>query len=134
MASAYLRVNVAMQQIENHALRTEQDLRVVANHGQHLAGMHAHAVEDLRMAHNLETCMRLRARIEAGVDLKKARNGAEAGHHQVLAGDDRGGGAQAGIDGQMRGGIARSLVLQQGLLQQCVDAMAFPVHSSASSC
>jgi hypothetical protein len=28
----------------------------------------------------------------------------------------------------MGGGVADSLVFYQGLLQQCVDAVAFPVH------
>ena len=40
-------------------------------------------------------------RIEAGVDLKEARDGAEAGDDQLFAGDDGACGAQVGIDGEM---------------------------------
>ena len=78
--------------------------------------------------------------VEAGKDLKKARHRAQAGNHQLLAGDDRGCGAQVGIDGQVGGGVAGGLVFHQGLLQQCVDAAALPVHfavpfgNTASSC
>ena len=106
----------------------------MANDGQHLAGMHAHAVEDFGMADDLEAGLRLRARIETRVNLKEARNGAEAGDDQIFAGDDGAGGAQAGIDGEMRGRVARGLVLIEGLLQQCFDTVALPVHNSASSC
>ena len=106
----------------------------MANDSQHLAGMHAHAVENFGMADDLEAVVRLGARIETRVNLKEARNGAEAGDHQIFAGNDRCGGAQAGIDDQMRGGVARRLVLLEGLLQQCFDTVALPVHNSASSC
>jgi hypothetical protein len=48
-----------LQQVEDDALATEQDARVVANDGQHLAGMDAHAVEDFRMADDFKAGLRL---------------------------------------------------------------------------
>ena len=60
--------------------------------------------------------------IEAGEDLKEARHGAEAGDDHLLPGEDGGGGAQVGVDGEVGGGVAGGLVFHQGLLQQCVDA------------
>ena len=53
--------------------------------------------------------------------------------HELFAGDDGPGRAEIGIDGEMGGGVARSLVLKQGLLQQRVDAVALPIHKAASS-
>ncbi len=106
-----------LEQVENDALATEQHARVVANDGEHLAGVDADAVEDFRMADDFKAGLRLGALVEAGVDLKEARNGAEAGDDQLFAGDDGAGGEEIGIDGEMRGGVARGLVLLQGLLQ-----------------
>ncbi len=106
----------------------------MADDGQHLAGMRAHAVEHFRMADDLKTVVRLGALVEAGKDLKEARDGAQPGDDQLLAGNDGASGAQIGIDGEMGGGVADSLVFYQGLLQQCVDAVALPVHKTVVSC
>ena len=122
-----------LEQVENDALATEQDAGIVANDGDDLAGVDADAVEDFGMADDLEAGLRLGAGIEAGIDLKEARDGAEAGDDQLFAGDDGAGGAEIGIDGEMRGGVAGGLVLDEGLLQQCVDAVALPVHNAAIS-
>ncbi len=93
-----------LQKIEDHALATEQHARIVADDGQHLAGMRAHAVEDFGMADDFKAGLREGARgelIEAGEDLKEARDGAETGDDQLFARDDGAVGAQAGIDGEM---------------------------------
>ena len=51
-----------LHQVQDHALAAQQHARVVANDGQHLAAVDAHAVEDLRVADDLKACVRLRAR------------------------------------------------------------------------
>jgi len=47
-----------LEEVENHALATEQDARVVANNGKHLPGVNAHAVKDFRMADDLKAGLR----------------------------------------------------------------------------
>ena len=61
-----------LQQVQNHALATQQHACVVANDGQHLAGMGANAVEDLGMAHDFESGLGLGPGVESCVDLKDA--------------------------------------------------------------
>ena len=48
-----------LQQVEDHALATEQDARVVADDGEHLASMGAHAVEDFGMADDFKASLRV---------------------------------------------------------------------------
>ena len=93
--------------------------------------MRAHAVEHFGMAHDLETRLRLRPRVEPRINLKKARDGAQPGNDQLFARDHGARSAQTGIDGQVRGRVARGAVLLQGLLQQRVDFVALPVHKAA---
>ena len=120
-----------LEEVEDYPLAAQQHARIVANHGQHLTGMNAHAVEYLRMADHFKARVRLRARVEPRKNLQKARNGAQPGHHQLFAGENGARGAQVGVDDQIGRGVARGLVLLQGLLQQCVDAVASPVHKSS---
>ena len=49
---------------------------------------------------------------------------------QLLLGKDGGGGAQAGIDGEVSGDVVGGLVLDEGGFEQCGDAAGFPVHKS----
>ena len=73
--------------------------------------------------------LRVRAcRFEAGEDLEDARDAAEAGDDQFLAGNDGGCGAQVGVDGEVRGEVAGRFVFSEGLFEQGVDAAIFPVH------
>jgi hypothetical protein len=117
-----------LQEIEDDALATEQHAGIVSDDGQDLAGVCPHAVEHLRMADDLEAGLRGGARIEAGENLEEARDGAEASHDKLLAGHDRCRGAQVRVDGQVGRGVAGSLVFNQRLLQQCIDAVALPIH------
>ena len=123
-----------LQQIEDYALATEQHTRVVADDRQYLPRMRAHAVEHFRMADDFKARLRLGPRVEPRVNLKKARDSAEPGNDQLFARDHGTSSAQTGIDGQMRSRVAGSAVLLQGLLQQCVDFVALPIHKAASSC
>ncbi len=131
-----------LHQVEDDALATEEYACVVADDGEDLARVHADAVEDFVMADDFKAGLRLGMRVElrvrmgveTGKDFKQAGDRAEAADDHVLAGDDGGGGAQVGIDGEVGGSVAGGLVFNQGLLQQCVDAGAFPIHKSVVSC
>ena len=95
-----------LQQVEDHSFATEQDARIVANDGEHLAGMGAHAVEDFGVADDFKSGLRLGTPVEPGVNFKEARDGAEAGDDEIFTRDDGAVGAQAGIDGEAGGGVA----------------------------
>jgi hypothetical protein len=88
----------------------------------------ADAIEHLWMTNDFKAGLPFRTAIEACVNFKEARDGAKAGNYQLFASDDGARSAEIGIDGEMRGGVVRSLVLKQGLLQQCIDAVALPIH------
>ena len=140
MASTYLRVKrgdaaQVLQQIEDDALATQQHARVVADDGEHLAGVRAHAVEHFGMADDFEAGLRLGARVEAARDLKEARNGAKPGDDQLFAGDDGAGGAQVGIDGEIGRSIAGGLVLiracsSNASMRWLFQSMGFPAENS----
>ena len=119
-----------LHQVQNHALATEQRAGVVTDDSQHLALMHAHAVEDLRMADDLEACLRRSAPVEPRKNLQNARHRAQAANRHLLARQNRAGGAQTGIDGEVGRGVAGGLIFHQGLLQQCIDMAVLPVHGS----
>ena len=121
-----------LHQIQNHALATQQRARVVANHGQYLAILHAHAVEDLWMADHFKARLRRGALVEMGENLQKAGNRAQAANHHLLPRNNRAGRAQARVDGEIGRGVAGGLIFNQRPLQQCVDAAALPVHGSFS--
>jgi len=122
-----------LHQVQNDALATEQHAGVVANHGHHLAGVDAHAIEHFRVADDLKAGLRRGTGVEMGEDFKQARHRTQAADHQFLPGHDGGGGAQVGVDGQVGGGVAGGLVFKKRLLQQCVDTGAFPVHGEVVS-
>ena len=63
-----------LQQVKNHALAAKEHPRVVPNHRQNLARANAHAVENLRMADDLEPIVRLRAWIQPPENLQELRN------------------------------------------------------------
>ena len=104
----------------------------MADDGQHLALVDAHAIEYLRMADHLEAGLRRGALVEPGKDLQKLRHRAQPANHHLLPRNDGAGGAQVGVDGEVGGGVAGGLVFHQGLLQQCVDAAVLPIHGSSS--
>ena len=118
-----------LHQVQNHALAAQQHARIMPHNGQHLSVTHAHAVEDLRMADDLKAILRLGASIESREDLEELRHASKPGHDHLLPRDDRGRGAQVGIDGEIRRGIAVGLVFHQGVLQQCFNAVTLPIHS-----
>jgi len=122
-----------LHKVEDDALATEQDAGVVANDGERLAGMGADAVEHFGVADDFEARLCGGPGVETGEDFKEARDGSQAGDDHFLAGEDVGRGAQVGVDDEVGGGVAGGLVFNQGLLQQCVDAMAFPIHRAENS-
>jgi hypothetical protein len=117
-----------LEQVENHALGTEQDARVVADDGKDLAGMGADAVEHFAVVDNVEAIVGLWTGIEAGKNLEEARHGAKATDDHFFACNDGGGGAQLRIDGEAGRGILDRLVFNKGLFEECVDAVALPIH------
>ena len=122
-----------LHQVEDHTLAAQQHPRIVADDGQHQALANFYAVEYFGVTDDLEAGLRRGTRVETGKDLKEARNRAETGDHQLLPRNDGGRGAQFRVNGQVSGGVAGGLVFRQGLLQQCVDAAAFPVHRAVVS-
>ena len=100
----------------------------MANDGEHLAAVDADAVKDFRMADDLEAGMRLGALVETGEDFEQARHGSEAGDDHLLPREDGTGGAQAWVDGVVGCGVVGSLVFDQGLFKNCIDAAALPFH------
>ena len=122
-----------LQQVEDHALAAQQHPRIVADNRKHLALANFYSVEYFGMADDFKAGLRRRARVKTSKDFKEARDRAETGDDQLLPGHDGGRGAQFRVDGQVGGGVAGGLVFRQGLLQQCVDAAAFPVHRAVIS-
>jgi hypothetical protein len=110
---------------------TEEHAGVVANDRKHLASVHAYAIEDFRMTDDFKTIVGLRAVIKPGKNLKQPRNRAQAGDDHLLPRDNRGGGAQAGVDCNVGRCVAGGLVFYQCLLQQCINAAALPIHASS---
>ena len=119
-----------LHEVEDDALAAEECAGVVADDGERAAFRDADAVEDLRMADDFEAGLRwvMRLFVEAGEDLEDARDAAEAGDDQFLAGDYGCRGAQVGVDRQIGRGVAGGLVFDQRLLEQSVDAAVFPFH------
>src|SRR5579859_2380124 len=120
-----------LHQVEDDAFAAQEGAGVVADDGEGLAVVGADAVEDLGMADDFVARLRVSGAgktVEAAEDFKDARDAAEAGDDQLLAREDGGCGAQVGIDGEAGGGVARSFVFDERLLEEGVDAAIFPVH------
>ena len=75
--------------------------------------MHADAVEDLRVADDIVARVRGWAGIQPGEDFEETGNRAQTRHHHLLPGNDRGCGAQVGIDGHVGGGVAHGLIFDR---------------------
>jgi hypothetical protein len=84
------------------------------------------------MADHLKTGLRRGTLVEPRKDLQKLRHRAQPANHHLLARNNRTSRAQTGVDGEVGGGVAGSLVFDQGPLQQCVDMAVLPVHGSFS--
>ena len=67
-----------LHEIENHALAAEQDLSIVANHGQNLSVMHPNAVKNLRMADHLVPRLRRRPLVQMAENVKNPRHAPQA--------------------------------------------------------
>jgi hypothetical protein len=121
-----------LQEVEDYALAAQQRAGVMPDDRQHLAGASPNTVKNLRMADNLKSGMSRRTRVKPRKDLKEVRHGAQPSHHQLLPSNDRRRGAQLRIDRQVGRGVGHGPIFDQGLLQQCVNAGAFPVHGFPS--
>ena len=73
-----------LHQVQDHSLATQQYARIVADDGQHLSLVDAHAIENLRMADDLKARLGRGPRIEPRKDLEEARHRAEAGDDHLL--------------------------------------------------
>jgi hypothetical protein len=92
----------------------------VADDGEGLAVVGADAVEDFGMADDFVAGLGLvlgTLGFETGEDLKDARDAAEAGDDELLAGEYGGRGAQVGVDGEVRGQVAGRFVFGEGLFK-----------------
>ena len=104
-----------LQQIENHALAGENDTGIVTNYGDRLPRPQTNAIEDLRMADDLEA-PRL-ADVILGEDFEEARNAAHSSEDTLLLSDDGARGPQRGIDSDPRRRVFSCLVFTQRLFE-----------------
>jgi hypothetical protein len=85
----------------------------------------ADAVEDFRMADDFKAGLR-GGRGSRRAKISRKRGTAPRPETTISwRAQDGGRGAQVGVDGEVGGGVAGGLVFNQGLLQQCVDAVLF---------
>ena len=87
----------------------------MADDGDGLSGVQAHAVENFRMRGDFVVSGD--GAVERGVHIENARHAADSGEDAILLGHDRRGGALVGVDAGVAGGIARCPVFEQRVLQ-----------------
>jgi len=92
----------------------------VADDGNGLSAVQAHAVENLGMAGDL--VMRDYRAVERGIDIENARDRPNASENAILLGNHRANGALVGIDAGIAGRIARCPVFEQRILKYGGDA------------
>src|ERR1700733_1237574 len=121
----------SLHQVQDYAFAGEQHVRGGAYDGNGLPALDAHAVEDLRMMHDLVAhgIRPTRRLAEAGVNVQKTGNAAQAGDHAIFLGDDGAGGTQLGVDGVGRCYVFQRLVFQQGVFQDGLNSLTLPVHT-----
>ena len=117
----------ALQKIQDHALAGKNHARVVPDHGDRLAVVQAHAIENFGMAGDL--VVRDHGAIQRGIHVENARHAADPGQNAILLREDGAGGALAGIDAGIAGGIAGRAVFEQRVLENRGNPSAVPVHS-----
>src|ERR1700728_1165560 len=121
----------ALHQVEDDALAGKQNVCGRADDGNRLSPFDAHPIEDFRMMDDFVTdWIRPSGRLtEAGIDVQKAGNAAEAGDNTLLLGHDGAGGTQFGIDGVGRCNVFERLIFPQGVFQDSSDSLTLPVHT-----
>src|SRR5208283_5369836 len=118
-----------LQKVENHALTRQNHARIVADHRDRLALMKTHSIENFGMPSNF--IVRSNGAVERGVDIENAADAANAGENAILLGQNRRRGALIRVDAGVAGGVARSPVFEQRVLENCGDASATKVHKNS---
>src|ERR1700721_1020436 len=109
-----------LQKIEHDTLAGEDYPRVVLDHGDGLALVQTHTVENFGVRGDF--VVRSDGAVERGVDVEDAADAADAGENAILFGEDGGRSALTGIDAGVTGGIAGGPVFEEGVLDNCRDA------------
>ena len=104
----------ALHEVEDHTLARKNHASIVADDSSRLPGMHAHAIENFRMADDV--VVRNDRAVECGIHIQNAVDQTDTGQNAILLDEKTRTRQLTGTDASVAGGIARRPVFEQRVL------------------